>query len=215
LNVLAQKIEKITIYLLYIETIKLVNMIMNNNNETDQIFLKNIKLNRHMWTLELVNYAAQRGYYESLVYLCENNCRVDVLACAWAARSNQLKCLRYLHENEYEWSEQTVIVAAQMGQTQCLKYAIDNDCPVPLNICYYASVSGHSDCVEYLTSKKFKCDVNTCYMTTENGHLECLKRIFENLRYTTNQSGHETIKNVCAMIAQDNKHAHIIDHLAK
>ena len=50
--------------------ITLTNMIMDNNNETDQNFLENIKLNPHMWTSELVNYATQRGYYESLVYLC-------------------------------------------------------------------------------------------------------------------------------------------------
>jgi hypothetical protein len=190
-------------------------MIMNNNNETDQNFLKNIKLNSHMWTSELVNYAAKNGYYESLVYLCENDCSVDVFACAWSAGFNQLKCLQYLHKNGYKWSEQTVILAAQAGYIQCLKYAVENDCPVPLNICYYASVSGHSDCLEYLISKNFKCDVEICYMTAENGHLECLTHVFENLRSTTNLCGYETIKNMCAAIALENEHANIIDYLAK
>lgn len=129
----------------------------------------------------ICSYAAHNGYFNSLVWLHENEYPWDKETCELAAFKGHIECLRYAHLHGCPWDEETCCHAVQRGYTgdkqsniQCLVYAHENGCPWGERVCRYAAENGYIEYLEYAHVNGCPWDEGTCNAAAEGGHTECL-----------------------------------------
>jgi uncharacterized membrane protein YjdF len=131
-------------------------------------------------TIDTMNYAAECGYINQMIYLHEKDCEWDLYTPSYAAQNGHLECLRYAHEKGCDWDSSTPMYAAKNGHLECLKYAYTEGCKWNSNTPAQAALNGHLECLKYAHENGCEWDSNTPMYAAKNGHLECLKYAHEN-----------------------------------
>jgi len=137
------------------------------------------------WGEGTINTAAYNGNLEMVKYCVANECPIDEMACAYAARNGHLECLKYLREEgKAPWDWKTASRAAQNGHLHILEYLVErkydqyHECELA---CQYAATLGHVDCLKYLhETAKAPWESRAVRKAHENGNDECLQYLLDN-----------------------------------
>jgi hypothetical protein len=138
------------------------------------------------WNHLTIDAAASLGNLEMVKYCVANDCPIDKVACARAARYGHLECLKYLHEEvKAPWDAGTGIWAAESGHLHILEYLVERKYDeygvVFGDACKYAAEKGHLDCLKYLhETTKAPWDEDAVREAHENNRIECLQYLLDN-----------------------------------
>ena len=106
------------------------------------------------WNERPIEVAAYQGNLEMVKYCVANECPIDVLACARAAKNGHLECLKYLREEVKApsvFDKWACKLAAENGHLDCLKYLHETaKAPWDYRAVQVAHLNDHPDCLQYL-----------------------------------------------------------------
>ena len=106
------------------------------------------------WDRRTIIAAAYQGNLEMVKYCVANECPIDVLACARAAKNGHLECLKYLREEAKApsvFDKWACKLAAENGHLDCLKYLHETaKAPWDYRAVQVAHLNDHPDCLQYL-----------------------------------------------------------------
>ena len=130
-----------------------------------------------------IEVAAYQGNLEMVKYCVANECPINVLACARAAKNGHLECLKYLREEvKAPWESWTATWAAENGHLHILEYLVERKFDkFDKCACKLAAENGHIDCLKYLReTAKAPCDEEAVREAHKNNHPECLQYLLDN-----------------------------------
>ena len=135
------------------------------------------------WSAGTINRAAEYGNLEMVKYCVANECPINVLACAYAAKNGHLECLKYLREEaKAPWDDLTADWAAKMGHLHVLEYLVERKYDqFDVSACWFAAENGHLDCLKYLhETAKAPWNVRAVHVAREKKHFECVQYCLDN-----------------------------------
>jgi len=135
------------------------------------------------WNERTINAAAEQGNLEMVKYCVANDCPIDEVACARAARYGHLECLKYLHEEvKAPWDSYTASWAAQNGHLHILEYLVERKFDKYNEYaCTGAAAYGHLDCLKYLhETAKAPWDSRVVQLAHVNNQTECVQYLLDN-----------------------------------
>ena len=135
------------------------------------------------WDEYTINRAAVQGNLEMVKYCVANECPIDLMACACAAKNGHLECLKYLREEaKAPWDYWTAVWAAQNGHLHILEYLVERKYDqYNESACKLAAMNGHLDCLKYLhETAKAPWDSWGVFWAHKNNHTECLQYLLDN-----------------------------------
>ena len=135
------------------------------------------------WDEWTINMAAEKGNLEMVKYCVANECPMDLMACACAAKNGRLECLKYLREEVKEpWYWYTATRAAKYGHLHILEYLVERKFDkYNESACMLAAESGHLDCLKYLhETAKAPWDSEAVRLAHKNNQTECVQYLLDN-----------------------------------
>ena len=135
------------------------------------------------WDEGTINRAAEQGNLEMVKYCFANECPIDALACAFAAKSGHLECLKYLREEaKAPWDFLTATWAAKNGHLHILEYLVERKFDKYSEFaCTRAAKYGHLDCLKYLReTAKAPWNSGAVYHAHKNNHPDCVQYLLDN-----------------------------------
>ena len=135
------------------------------------------------WDKHTINAAARQGNLEMVKYCVANECPIDALACAFAAKSGHLECLKYLREEaKAPWTWGTASMAASNGHLHILEYLVERKFDKYSEFaCTRAAKYGHLDCLKYLReTAKAPWNSGAVYHAHKNNHPDCVQYLLDN-----------------------------------
>ncbi|CAL6331824.1 unnamed protein product [Bathycoccus prasinos] len=135
------------------------------------------------WDEWTINMAAEKGNLEMVKYCVANECPIDAIACAKAAKNGHLEILKYLHEEvKAPWDSVTASWAAAKGHLHILEYLVERKYDqYSVYACTNAAMDGHLDCLKYLhETAKAPWNSQAVRRAHENNQTECLQYLLDN-----------------------------------
>ena len=135
------------------------------------------------WSAGTINRAAEYGNLEMVKYCVANECPINVLACAYAAKNGHLECLKYLHEEvKVPWGSETASWAAFNDHLHILEYLVERKYDHFVErACEYAAICGYLDCLKYLReTAKAPWNYWCVQVAHESNNPECLQYLLDN-----------------------------------
>ena len=135
------------------------------------------------WSAGTINRAAEYGNLEMVKYCVANECPINVLACAYAAKNGHLECLEYLREEvKAPWDFRTASWAAAKDPLHILEYLVERKYDkYDERACMWAAVNGHLDCLKHLhETAKAPWDSDAVRYAHKNNHTECVQYLLDN-----------------------------------
>jgi len=111
-----------------------------------------------------MNNATRGGHINIIKYFHENGCIWDETTCESAVLGNNLDILIYLRENGCPWDGYVYCMASRYNYLDIIKYALSNDCPFIEDACHIAKEYGNISSLLYMSDniKEFKYGDYVC-----------------------------------------------------